>query len=349
MCYSSRMNSGSGGPGGSKGAHGFVPVLLALIGNILVTTIKTVVALSSGSSAMFSEAVHSVADTLNQLLLLVGVVRSRKKPSGEFVYGYGNERFFWALISACGIFFIGAGVTIYHGVTSLAEGTGAHITGGAFVVLGISFVIEFATFWVAARNLVRTHPDSTWLERYHEADPSTLAVCIEDGIAVLGVIVAAIAIALSYLTGNFVWDGIGSIVIGVMLAMAAIVLITKNRSYLIGRSIPLDERDEIIELLQADPAIERVIDFKSTILDIGVYRIKCEIEFNGPALMNDAYQQENLRDEYDNVKDDFEEFKKFCVDFSDRIPRMMGRRIDEIEARLKAHFPHVRYIDIEIN
>lgn len=339
----------SGGAKGPRGAHGFVPVLLALIGNIVVTTIKAIVALSSGSSAMFSETVHSAADTLNQMLLLVGVMRSRKKPNREHGYGYGNERFFWALISACGIFFIGAGVTIYHGVTSIAEGTGAHITGATFIVLGISFVIELTTFWVAIRNLVRTHPDSTWLERFDEADPSTLAVCVEDGIAVVGVIVAALAIGLSYLTGNFIWDGVGSIVIGFILAMAAIVLITKNRSYLIGRSIPPDERDEIIEMLQADPAIERVIDFKSTVLDIGVYRIKCEIEFNGPALMNDAYQQENLRDEFEHVKDSFEDFKKFCVDFSDRIPRMMGRRIDEIEEALKAKFPHVRYIDIEIN
>lgn len=343
------MSSGSGTAGGSRNAHGYIPVLAALIGNVVVTSIKTIVALSSGSSAMFSEAIHSFADTLNQLLLLIGIVRSRKKPNREFGYGYGNERFFWALISACGIFFIGAGITIYHGVTSIAEGTGAHISAVTFIVLAVSFVIEFATFWVAVRNLVRALPDYTWRERFDEADPSTLAVCIEDGVAVIGVVIATIAIGLSYLTGNFMWDGAGSIVIGIMLAMAAIVLITKNRSYLIGRSIPPDERDEIIEMLQADPAIERVIDFKSTVLDIGVYRIKCDIEFNGPALMNDAYQQENLRDEFEHVKDSFEDFKKFCIDFSDRIPRMMGRRIDEIEARLKARFPHVRYIDIEIN
>ncbi|MDP2648499.1 MAG: cation transporter, partial [bacterium] len=89
---------------------GFVPVALAIAGNAFVTVIKFAAALASGSSVMLSEAVHSTADTLNQVLLLIGLRRSLKKPDEEFEYGYGNERFFWALISACGVFFVGAGV-----------------------------------------------------------------------------------------------------------------------------------------------------------------------------------------------------------------------------------------------
>src|SRR3989338_10661779 len=96
--------------------HGLFPVVAALLGNTLVTVIKAAAAFVSGSSALFGEAVHSFADTLNQVLLLIGIVRSRKKPDRAFHYGYCSERFFWALISACGVFFIGAGVTIYHGL-----------------------------------------------------------------------------------------------------------------------------------------------------------------------------------------------------------------------------------------
>ena len=329
--------------------HGLLPVALALGGNMLVTVIKTAAAFTSGSSALFGEAVHSFADTLNQALLLIGIVRSRKKPDRAFHYGYGSERFFWALISACGVFFIGAGVTIYHGLHSLLYAEEITITPIIFIVLAVSLVIETITLAAAVREIRRTHPQSSWKERIDEADPATLAVLLEDGVAVLGVVVATVAVGISYLTGNALWDALGSLVIGSLLAVVAVALIAKNRSYLIGRSIPEDEREAILELLNGEPAIERVIDFKSEVLDIGVYRIKCEIEFNGPSLFDEAYQQENLRREYDEVKDDYEAFKRFCVDYADRIPRLMGRKIDEIEQLIRQRYPSVRHIDIEVN
>ena len=329
--------------------NGQRPVVAALTGNVIVTLIKAAVAVTSGSSAMFSEAVHSLADTLNQSLLLIGVRRSRKEADEEFGYGYGFERFFWALISACGIFFVGAGITVYHGVSTLLHPGEVNITIVTFFVLAVSFVIELWTFRIASRELVRAYPALSWWERLDHADPTTLAVCLEDGIAVVGVVIAACAIFASYLTSNVVWDACGSIAIGVLLAAAAVVLIMKNRQYLIGRSIPEKERQAIVELLEHEPAIERVIDFKSTVLDIGVYRIKCEVEFNGSALLDEAYQQEYLKDHFSEISGDYEEFKKFCVDYADRIPRLMGKKIDEIEAALRQKFPHVRHIDIEIN
>ncbi len=331
------------------GGKGITPVGAALVGNATVTLFKGAVALTSGSSAMFAEAVHSFADTLNQALLLVGLRRSRKKPDEEFGYGYGFERFFWALISACGIFFVGAGVTIYHGITSLQHPEPVSIDILIFVVLFIALVIESWTLLVAGRSLKAAHPTLSWKERINHADPTTLAVFLEDGIAVLGVVVAATAITLSYVTGSAAWDAGGSIVIGLLLACAAIMLIIKNRQYLIGRSIPESERELILALLAKEPVIERVIDFKSTVLDIGVYRIKCEIEFNGSALLFEAHQMDDLKADFDKVHNDYEAFKKFYVDYADRIPRLMGKKIDDIESRLRENFPQVRHIDIEIN
>ncbi|MEK7132694.1 MAG: cation diffusion facilitator family transporter [Patescibacteria group bacterium] len=328
---------------------GFVPVAAAVLGNALVTMIKAGAAITSGSSVMFSEAVHSLADTLNQAFILIGVRRSYKKPDDDFGYGYGNERFFWALISACGIFFIGAGITLYNGVSSLINPRPLEIHTLVFVVLGVSFIIESLTLWVAARGLRKSYPDAAWRERLVLADPSTLAVYLEDSVALIGVAVATVSIGASYYTGNVFWDGLGSIVIGVLLAATAIILITKNRSYLLGRSIPEDEREEIISALLAEPSIERVIDFKSSVLGIGVYRIKCEIEFNGPALFKEAYQRKYLKEQYEEVKNDYETFKRFCVDYADRIPRLMGKKIDEVELKLKERFPAVKHIDIEIN
>ncbi|MDO8481650.1 MAG: cation diffusion facilitator family transporter [bacterium] len=328
---------------------GLIPVVAAVIGNTLVAVIKAGAAFISGSSVMFSEAIHSLADTLNQTFLLIGVKRSFKKPNVDFGYGYGNERFFWALISACGIFFVGAGITLYNGISSLIHPEPIEIHGLVFAVLAASFVIESFTFWIAAHGLRKAHPSSTWRERLMLADPSTLAVYLEDGVALAGIAVAAVSLGLSYYTGNVFWDGLGSVVIGILLGATAIILITKNHSYLIGRSIPEDESEEIIAALVSEPSIERVIDFKSTVLGIGVYRIKCEVEFNGPALFKEAYQRKYLKGKYEEVKNDYESFKRFCVDYADRIPRLMGKKIDEIEATLKKRFPAVQHIDIEIN
>lgn len=104
---------------GYKKEPGFVSVIAALAGNFVITLLKAFGFMVSGSSALFSEAVHSLADTANQSLLLVGIVKSRRAPDEDSSYGYGLERFFWALISACGVFFVGAGVTIYHGISTL--------------------------------------------------------------------------------------------------------------------------------------------------------------------------------------------------------------------------------------
>ncbi|MCR4281002.1 MAG: cation diffusion facilitator family transporter, partial [Candidatus Kaiserbacteria bacterium] len=280
---------------------------------------------------------------------LIGVKRSSRKSDEDFGYGYGNERFFWALLSACGIFFIGAGVTIYNGISSIINPEPIEIHALVFLVLAASFVIEAITLWIAERGLRVSYPDASWSERIGLADPSTLAVYLEDGAALIGVLVASASLGISYYTENVMWDGIGSIVIGILLGATAVILISKNRSYLLGRSIPESEREEIIAALVAEPSIERVIDFKSTVLGIGVYRIKFEIEFNGPALFKEAYQQKYLKGQYEEVKNDYEAFKRFCVDYADRIPRLMGKKIDEVEKKIRKRFPSVRHIDIEIN
>jgi zinc transporter 9 len=333
----------------TKDIKGFLPVVAALIGNLCIAAIKFVAFFVSGSVSLFSEAIHSVADTTNQALLLVGVMRSVKKPSAEFAYGYGLERFFWALISACGIFFLGAGVIIYHGIDSLINRTEMVHHPIVYIVLAVSLVVESVTFWLAYRELRRSNYGKSFKEALEVGDPSTLAVLYEDGLAVIGVAVAFTGIMLAQITGQAYWDSIGSILIGILLAIVAIVLIAKNRQFILGKAIPEDIQDKIVRMLEADPAIERVLDFKSSTLDIGIYRIKCEIEFNGNVLMREIYKHESLHDQYDEIREDYEEFKKFCAHFADQVPRLVGRKIDEIETRIKADNQSVKYIDIELN
>ena len=146
----------------TKNSQGFLPVFAALVGNLFIMVLKWIGFFMTGSSALFSEAVHSVADVFNQILLMVGIQRSQKPSDEGYHYGYGNERFFWALISACSIFFLGAGVTLYRGVSGFLHKEEMHISTMAFVILAISFVIESGTFLIAYRELLAHKKNGKW-------------------------------------------------------------------------------------------------------------------------------------------------------------------------------------------
>lgn len=330
-------------------AQGHAPVLVALVGNAIVTVIKSIAAAVSGSSVMFSEAVHSFADTLNQLLLLIGLRRSTRHADESHEYGYGIERFFFGLISACGIFFIGAGVNAVHGFEAFMHPEDIHVQPIVFFVLAISAAIESYALYVAARELSTTHPGLSWRERIARSDSSTLAVLLEDGVAVFGIFVAAGSIAMAVLTGNGRWDGFGSLVIAALLAVVAVVLILKNRSYVIGRAMPEEMRDEVLEILNAEPSIEKVLDFRSSEIGLCVFRIKCDVEFNGSALARELFEDWSVADQFEEATESKESFKRAMIDSLDRIPRLIGQRIDEIESRVRERFPEIQHIDIEIN
>ncbi len=325
-------------------------VIAALFGNTFVTIIKTIVAISSGSASMFAESVHSFADTLNQSLLLIGLKRSRRPADDSRGYGYGIERFFWSLISACGILFIGAGVTVYHSIDSLLKHDINAIHDYNYftiLVLCIAFFVEGITLIIAIRELKGKNKLSKKI--FTEADPVTLAVVYEDSAAVVGVLVALTAQVLMHFTGNNIYDGIGGIIVGLILGFLAIILIIKNHHYIIGKSLDDDTTEEITELLLEDPCIENISEFKSVAVDINKYRIYTTVEWNGSPLYEEIYEAGDLKEEFDNIKDDFQEFTKLMFKTTDRIPRLVGSRIDEIEKRIKEKFPQIAYVDIEIN
>jgi len=328
---------------------GLLPVIAAFTGNLIVCAAKFFGFFITGSGAMFSEAIHSFADTTNQFLLMLGVKLSVKKPNALYPYGHGKERFIWALISACGIFFIGCGITTYHGITALIERSPVHFNIWAIIILAFSFIIESSTLIFALKDLKKHFPNAKLKTIMKQADPTTLAIVYEDSLAVLGVFIAVASILLTYLTGNIYWDAIGSIIIGLMLGVIAILLIAKNRNYLLTKSIPKEIEEIILDILNEDSTIEKVLDFKSAILDIDKYLIKCDVEFNASALMKELNVHHFLKNEYEDVKESYENFMKFSVEYMDRVPRMVGKRIDEIEKKIRAKVPRAVFIDIEIN
>jgi len=324
-------------------------VIAALLGNTFVTIIKTIVAIFYGSASMFAESVHSFADTLNQSLLLVGLKRSKKPADHSRGYGYGIERFFWSLISACGILFIGAGVTMYHSIDSLFNPNDSmiglnYLTIGALI---IAFVVEGVTLIIAFKELKGDKKFSR--DIFIDADPVTLAVIYEDSAAVLGVLVALLAQFLMYFTGNNIYDSIGGIIIALILGFLAVILIIKNHHYIIGKSINKEVTEEIIEFLLEDPCIENILEFKSVAVDINKYRIFATVEWNGTPLYEEIYQAGDLKEEFDDIKDDFKEFTKLMFKTTDRIPRLIGNHIDKIEKNIRERFPQISYVDIEIN
>src|SRR5919199_4205096 len=218
-------------------------VVGALIANALIAVLKFMAALVTGSSGMMAEALHSLADTTNQIFLLLGLRFYRREPSAKHPFGYGKERFFWSFIAAIFIFGVGATYALYEGYQKLRHPHAPENLGWAYWVLGISFLLETASIVVAIRQEVQEahHEGLTFREYLRESkDPTAKTVIFEDSAALIGIIVAALGIFLTDRRvgpeGGIYWDGMASMTIGVVLAVVAFMLARSSRGLLIGEA-----------------------------------------------------------------------------------------------------------------
>ncbi len=306
-------------------------VKVAITANTLVCILKFMVAFAGGSAAMLAEAVHSLADTANQALLWVGIRRSEIGPSREFPFGRGQERFVWGLISACGIFFVGAGVTIYHGIIGLLHPEMPNIDLWTLSVLLFALVAEGISFLVA-------------LKEKRQGDTANLAVLMEDGAAVFGVFLAGAAIALTKYTGKPFWDAVGSIIVGIMLAVIAIILIRENLLYLIEKASPEELQEEVRKEIEHLPLVEHIKDIRMIVLTPDSHHIRAEVELNGYLLVREM--EDSLREDFREIED-FGDFLQFCASFANRVTRTVGAKIDEMEEQLKKKMPYLKHVDIK--
>jgi cation diffusion facilitator family transporter len=237
-------------------------VLLAGAVNLLIAVAKLAAGLASGSSAMLAEAAHSVGDTLNQGLLITSLQRSNKPADEDHPFGYGMERYFWSLLAAVGIFVLGAGFALYEGITSLTEGGTPGSPTIAYVVLGLSFVFEGTSFLKAVRQLRQeSHRHGSALRYLRaEADPALRAVFWEDGVALVGLLLAALGIWLDEITGGRTWDGVASLAIAVLLVVVAYGLGRQNQEFLIGRSVDPGLREELTDAISAAVGVDAVLE-----------------------------------------------------------------------------------------
>ena len=236
-------------------------VLVALVANGLLATAKTVAAFLTGSASMAAEAAHSWADTGNEIFLLIAERVGRKPRDAAHPRGYGRATYIWSLVAAFGLFSAGAVVSIWHGVSELFGEPGETSYTVNYVVLGIAFVLEGISFVQASRQVrgaARTwglHP-LRFVTR--TSNPTLRAVFFEDFSALLGILLAAGGIALHQLTGNAVYDAVGSILIGVLLAMVACFLMSRNMQYLLGEGLGTEMWRRVLGALLEHPEIERI-------------------------------------------------------------------------------------------
>lgn len=238
-------------------------VVAAMIGNGLIAASKFAAGILTGSVATIAEAVHSVADTTNQALLIVGFKRAKKDASDLHQFGHGAEAYFWPFIVSVMIFLLGGAFAMYEGIHSLFAGA-HHVEGDAsnlwnYIVLGVATVLESYSFSVAYREFRKMKGSASAVDVIlHSKDPTIPVVLMEDTAALLGLIIALIAVALSDLTGWYACDAIGSILIGVLLCVVSYFLSKETHSLLIGESATREDRKRIVELAEKDDAVERV-------------------------------------------------------------------------------------------
>ena len=289
---------------------GKLVLLAALGGNLAIVVTKFVAAAVAGSSSMLTEGIHSVVDTGNQILMLYGRHRAGVPPDERHPLGHTRELYFWSFVVALLIFTGGAGMSIYEGVVHIRDGEMPTRPVVNYAVLAASFVFESVSLSFAVREFLRSKdPRASWIESIEQSkDPTIFVVVMEDTAALTGLIVAAVFIGLALLTGNPLWDGLGSVVIGLILAGVALILARECKKLLIGE--------------EASPALQR--------------RLRSVAEHHsGVCVVNDVVTVHLGPQDV---------VAMLNLDFEDDLPLSeVERIIEDIEEVVKVDFPEIRW------
>ncbi|MCW2881500.1 MAG: cation transporter [Sphaerisporangium sp.] len=244
--------------GGSKA------IIAALGANLAIAVAKFVAFLFTGSSSMLAESVHSVADSGNQALLLLGGKQSKKRESRKHPFGYGRERYFYAFVVAVVLFTIGAVFSLYEGIEKIRHPHDVQSPIWAFAVLIFAIVAEGFSFRTAIAESNTIRGDVSWFNFIRRAKaPELPVVLLEDFGALLGLVLALFGVAMAVITGNGVWDGVGTLMIGILLAIIAVILAIETKSLLIGESATPEIEEKICAALEGAPEVSKVIHLRT--------------------------------------------------------------------------------------
>jgi cation diffusion facilitator family transporter len=234
-------------------------VYSAIAANLCIAVAKFVAAAFTGSSAMLSEGIHTLVDTGNGALLLFGRKRSRRRPDDLHAFGYGQELYFWSLIVALSLFGIGGGISIWEGVLHVLHGEGPADLIWSYSVLGFAFLFDSISLSIAVRQFLRCKGSGSFFRALHSAkNPENFVILFEDSADLLGVIVAALGVFASSYFHKPIFDGIASIIIGLILCCMSALLAWECKSLLIGESVDPDIRHEIRTIANNDQDVAEV-------------------------------------------------------------------------------------------
>lgn len=309
------IETASPGPEPSGESDSVGTVVIAGVANLVIAAAKLVAGMLSGSAAMLSESAHSLADTVTEVFLFVALRRGDKPADEEHPFGYGKESFVWALLAALFTFIAGAGFSIYHGITTILGGEQAGDYLISYIVLAVAFVAEGASFMRARRQVKKeSRIWNTTPQRFLRLTPDTTvkAVFFEDSAALIGLVLAAVGLALAQMTGSALWDGLASIAIGLLLLVVATILARSNVSLLVGRAVPRRIHNQIAADLASIPVVTAV-----------------------PTLLT---MQLGLDDILVAAKVDFED---------DVTGAQIEAASDDAERRLRARYPTIRYVFLD--
>lgn len=296
-----------GGEGGTKA------ILAALFANAGIAIAKFVGFLITQSASMLAESVHSVADTSNQGLLLLGGKRARREATPQHPFGYGRERYFWSFIVALVLFTLGAAFALYEGIEKIRHPHDVESLGVAVGILVFGIVLEAFSFRTAIVVGREMKGDAGWWEFIRRSrSPEVPVVLLEDAGAMIGLFLALAGVLLAQITGDPVWDGIGTICIGALLGVIAVVLAWEMKSLLIGESATGASQRAIRDAIESDDAVDSLIHMKTMHLGPDELLVAAKVDFD------DALSTTDL-----------------------------GRAVDRVEAAIRGDVPEARVIYLE--
>ncbi|HVV87431.1 MAG TPA: cation diffusion facilitator family transporter [Kofleriaceae bacterium] len=290
-------------------------VIKALAANLGIAIAKFVAAFLSRSASMLAEAVHSLADSGNQIFLLLGMRRSQRREDAIHEFGYASERYFWAFIVAVSLFTVGATFSMYEGVHKVLHPSGQiGDRAVAYAVLGVSIALELFSLSAAVGEFRHVKAGRTLRQTIDEArDAVIIIVLFEDVAALIGLSAALGGLLLTQVTGNQVWDGVGSIVVGATLFAVAYFVARKTKELLIGQSVTAAQRARMIELIQTTPGVQRIVHLRTMHLGPEEVLVGMKIVVDDEAKVKDTTQL-----------------------------------VDVVEARLRAELPFLKRIYVEL-
>jgi solute carrier family 30 (zinc transporter), member 9 len=323
------------------------PILVAIVANSIIALAKTIGYFFSGSSALLSEAIHSVADVMNQSLLLLGVKKGQKLEDSNFHYGYSQERFFWNLVSAMGIFVLGCGVTVYHGVHDLLE-PGKQPEGGTTqliieIILVVSMLVEGYSFKVAISEIssMAKARGKKFFEYLKESlDPSVSAVFWEDLAAILGIAFALLGIVLTSITGNKTFDSIASISIGLLMGWIAYHLAIENKKFLIDRAVPDYEMKIILNVLDNYSLVKKHSEVKTLVFGPDRLKLSANIQLDTDALIQKVKEKLNIQSL------STQDVNHVLTEYTTTYNAVVQEELQKIEIQLNTVLPNLKHIEI---